>query len=1030
MPAKKKSKRKTAAKRTTRKKTGTSSSKKKKSAKKTVKRKSAAKKPAKKKAPAKRGAKSRAKKKTTKKTAKKTARRTRKKSAGKIEAAIPAIKPSFAAGDMHSRQTHIQNTEPPVQTNKEVNKKRFLFSFPNALSEVRSTVKEAKPAPVIKQGTPQSKADNSEPSTEQSPYVLDLKRGMTLIYGAKSYSAKKLDESQPKQGILSVFDDPVNKSLAASFSRQAKSFKNSLWPTKQINLARLERRQKSAGGLKKWWYRFLYRLKNSLYSLQGAMKGRRMQSAMSFDQNFAPRNSIFDRKVKVNFLSEETRGGSPIPVKSLKTAFKKKQAVEEAGRAHRASKFVNESISGFVKKQMRPKPRIEAITFKRILAPFVALSVFVTLPFVGLTLLDYVQQSEEKVFGATDSAVKQLQEARLSASQFSFLEASEKFEQAGQAFAAAGQLIENQFGIAANALSFLPLVGEKVDAATGLLEAGRDLSSAASSISQGVSVFTDENHFLAEEPTSYKLEYLLVHWQDARPYLKAADRKLEDVDTDLLPEDIGVQVKSLQDYMPGMIAYSDSLQALMEPLLTMLGHESMQRYLVLFQNNTELRATGGFMGSLALVDLDRAEIENIEIPGGGPYDFQGTLFENYQSPRALQLINPRWELQDANWFFDWPTSAVKVATLYEKAGGPTVDGVIAINTNVLQKLLEFTGPISFEEYDTEISAENFREILQNHVEFEYDEELNQPKKIIGDLAPKMLERLKNLEPEELLTAGSLISESLNENDILIHHEDEEVANAFSGLGWAGEVEETDSDYLAVVHTNLAGGKTDAVIQDTFDLTVHIDEKDQTTNTLTITRKHTGEKGVPLIGVRNVDYLRVYVPLGSQLIEASGFEQPPRDLFEKPNQDWLVDEDLDASQGRFALHHDSQTEIYQESGKTVFANWVQVDPGQTVEIKLVYKTPLNIKKYELPTKESSWTDWFTGATAEAPEKLRLYSLYWQKQSGVWSPEMSVNINYPQAWEAHSKPGITAEISPGLWSAEAVMKGDSVWSVLFN
>src|SRR5690606_8343561 len=116
----------------------------------------------------------------------------------------------------------------------------------------------------------------------------------------------------------------------------------------------------------------------------------------------------------------------------------------------------------------------------------------------------------------------------------------------------------------------------------------------------------------------------------------------------------------------------------------------------------------------------------------------------YQAPRALQLINARWELQDANWFFDWPTSAQKIAHLYDQSGGPTVDSVIAVDTAVMEELLKFLGPVELAAYDKEIDAVNFRQILQQHVEVDYDKTLNQPKKIIADLAPLMLERLKSL----------------------------------------------------------------------------------------------------------------------------------------------------------------------------------------------------------------------------------------------------------------------------------------------
>lgn len=160
---------------------------------------------------------------------------------------------------------------------------------------------------------------------------------------------------------------------------------------------------------------------------------------------------------------------------------------------------------------------------------------------------------------------------------------------------------------------------------------------------------------------SYKVQYIFVRLQEAAPYVREANKTLQGVDTTQLPDDFALQVEEIKLLLPTLEKSLDQVDILSEAILTLIGHDSMQRYLIVFQNNTELRATGGFMGSLALVDMDRGEIAKIEIPGGGPYQYQGSLLDYYVAPRALQLINPRWELQDANWFFDWPTSAAKIS---------------------------------------------------------------------------------------------------------------------------------------------------------------------------------------------------------------------------------------------------------------------------------------------------------------------------------------------------------------------------------
>ena len=92
------------------------------------------------------------------------------------------------------------------------------------------------------------------------------------------------------------------------------------------------------------------------------------------------------------------------------------------------------------------------------------------------------------------------------------------------------------------------------------------------------------------------------------------------------------------------------------------------------------------------------------MPPGGVYDLQGNLEVLLSSPEPLHILNANWQMQDANWFFDFPTSAKKLMWFYEKSGGPTVDGVIAINSNILPKLLAITGPIELSEFNLTINV--------------------------------------------------------------------------------------------------------------------------------------------------------------------------------------------------------------------------------------------------------------------------------------------------------------------------------------
>jgi hypothetical protein len=358
-------------------------------------------------------------------------------------------------------------------------------------------------------------------------------------------------------------------------------------------------------------------------------------------------------------------------------------------------------------------------------------------------------------------------------------------------------------------------------------------------------------------------------------------------------------------------------------------------------------------------------------------------------PQPLTLINDRWEFHDANWMPDFPSSAQKLMEFYEKSGGPTVDGVIAINATLMPKLLEITGPIEMPEYERIIDSENFMFETQKIVEFEYenyqqgDSTQETPKQFIGDLAPKILEILKNSQPDALLGVIDLISSSLNEKDVIMYMRDNEMQSNIQTLNWSGELKNTQGDYLMIVDSNLGGGKTDTVIKQDISVDVEIQDDGSIINTVKITKQHTGLASAMFEGVNNVDYIRLYVPRGSELIQASGFEIPDENLFKTSDQLLTADPDMLLWTDSFTKDEISETDIWNELGKTVFGNWIQTKPGETETVSFTYRLPWKFSQNDdsIIQKAKSYLGLIN---------LDQYSILVQKQPGVETRSTTIRI----------------------------------------
>lgn len=447
------------------------------------------------------------------------------------------------------------------------------------------------------------------------------------------------------------------------------------------------------------------------------------------------------------------------------------------------------------------------------------------------------------------------------------------------------------------------------------------------------------------------------------------------------------------------------------PILKALGGiDRPRRLLLAFQNPAELRPTGGFIGSVALVDVAGGAVEALELPGGGSYDISGISRLRVVPPEPLRLLRETWQFQDANWFPDFPTSARKLRAMYESSGGPTVDAVVAVNAPMLERILELTGPIVAG--GTTFSSTAAVAMLTDTIESANARATGQPKAVMAELAPKIFHRLlaitTNGAPSQRLQLLDQLLRGLDERDIILAFTEDAVQSIVADARWSGEVRTTPRDYLFVTHANIGGGKSDAVIRDDLAHTASILADGSVVDTVVITRTHAGtpapSNAAPserLTGLANVDYVRMYVPRGAALLSAEGFEPPPTAAFEPIPTDAIPDRLLLSTELAAATDVVSGARITEEFGKTAFAGWMQIPPGETRTLRFVYRLPWRLERTQ------------AGLVGKGVADPQSYSLLIQKQSGTHAT-VRHTINLAPSWR-------------GTWSAENLRStGTNAWS----
>ncbi len=529
-----------------------------------------------------------------------------------------------------------------------------------------------------------------------------------------------------------------------------------------------------------------------------------------------------------------------------------------------------------------------------------------------------------------------------------------------------------------NLTSLIPPLSEKISSSHSIFLAAQRVSEAASSLSYALSKSNGANLFnTLNQP---ELTEALTSLEQSLELLKNVDEKT-------LPEPDQTLVISLKQESSRWLGLLSDIKAIATLSRDLSGQNGFRRYLIIFQNSTEQRPSGGFLGSYALLDVDKNGLRNIEVPGGGFYDLKAGFTTRALTPAPMRILGKYWAIWDANWSPDFKTSAELIKQFYTDAGGPTVDGIISVTPTVLERLLAITGPVALENRQLILGPENVISQLQNIVESSSERETKKPKRIIGELIDVLKEKL--MSPEKYAPElAELLLKSLAERHLLTYFSSPELQTLAEAHHWAGRLEiSANSDYLAIIGANLGSAKTDRSIVQTINQEVTLENDGSLVTDLTLTRKHEGLKGDPLYGAHHTSYIRFYVPKGSVLLSSAGFNPPPAALF-------LRDDATDLSVYQDPMAALTAPYVGTEGETTVFGGWLQVKPGETTEIKLRYKLPFTLS-----------------------DSTSVYRLTSQPQSGQYNPstynfKFNLSAPYKATWWQSNQDVVKKENSLSL------------------
>ncbi len=505
-------------------------------------------------------------------------------------------------------------------------------------------------------------------------------------------------------------------------------------------------------------------------------------------------------------------------------------------------------------------------------------------------------------------------------------------------------------------LHWVPWIGEDLAAMPILFRAGRDLATLS------VTGFALAEPILLAPAGSSPLAQLPLVFQQAQDELITISTAADAINADLQ----GIQAQQLSPLLRETVSEIQSAVSMIAPSLrlsnylpTIMGIGETRTYLVLAQNNHELRGTGGFVTAIGRVTLADGRVVGMEFMDSYDPSVNRTDLPLPKAPLPMQqhMGIDIMLLRDVNWSPDFPTTAKIARTIYSQQTGRTVDGVITVDLQAVEQIVTALEPLQLagiaEAMTGATVVARIREFWAAPPESTATLASGDPgwwqqrKDFIPKLAEGAVARIQqgNFDYLRMLSA---LQTSLSRRAIQLWFADAALASEVANLDWDGGLHLTrEGDFLALVDTNFGYNKVNAIIEQSVNYMVAWPTDEATGRdgrgvaTLEIQYRH------PVVRDGYVcdqtphydgsyeemmvrcyfDYLRIYTPAGSELIGIEG----------------LQPESVVSQRG--------------EGGAQLFAGYFILAPGKATTVRLQYHLPATItqENYTLTVRRQSGTN---------------------------------------------------------------------------
>jgi len=388
------------------------------------------------------------------------------------------------------------------------------------------------------------------------------------------------------------------------------------------------------------------------------------------------------------------------------------------------------------------------------------------------------------------------------------------------------------------------------------------------------------------------------------------------------------------------------LSSIVDIMPNILGMEGPKTYLILFQDNLELRPGGGLIDSYGILKLNMGKITEFSLHNTSDADKQ--LKGHVEPPFAIRRYLPEqhWYMKDSNFDVDFIKSASSAANFFFVEAGQKADGVIAVDTSFIKSILHVVGSVYVADYKEVVDENNLYALMQSNAEKKFSPDSAQKKDFLKSLNKAIMEKIVEKKASYFLIAKS-ISEALTQKHLMFVLNNDSrnilIVNGWSSSLWDERKNSrgTVNDFVGINEANLGNNKVGYFIRRLMSQKITIGNDGNITEELVINYKN---DSTAWSGGDYKNYLRVILPKNVKLSEI---------LINNQVQDIIdaVTNPLTYEAKNFKVSQGLEVEEVSEGNKTIFGFLVRVPIGKIIKVKLKYAlsentSELNVFSYNL------------------------------------------------------------------------------------